>query len=477
MTSIALLIGNSKYTNLRDLPCCKNDVEAFEKLMECTGRFDEIFPLVNLTGEQIRDEIRDRLTVGQSYEEVVFYFTGHGDRIGDELYLCGSDYSNKKPNETGLSQDILHDLVRGVSPNLFTKILDACFAGEPLIKSHTAISNPKGFQRVVQFSSSLATQTSLAGESLSEFSDAFLRAAADKEEGPVYYTDIVNALRDKYLDNDDQTPFFISQGTARELLLRDASALKPLRELLKTFVSPAGEDNSLVVVDAGEDESDGLSELSLIDRLRILDESFVDEDAANDFIDKIFQGVVDRFEGGKFSDYFVLTASDTSYYDDMPAHDFMVRVLSKEDRPDNFVTAKSRQKKVKVSSILGTVNALEELYNPTWTTEYDLRLNCSLNKAQLVINLEPTTKSLQRLRLTLSVAPSLRYCYLFEILTSHQRIDWKRFESNGSENLRRWYKLEWGQDIDFLLGKITDALEDAIETHVEAVARRVESND
>lgn len=472
--SIAILIGNTKYDNCADLPCCKNDVEAFESLVKCTSRFDEVYKLTNLTGEQMRDELRDRLNIEKKYDEVMFYFSGHGDRIENELFLCGTDFTKEKPNNTGLPLGIMHELVRGVSPVLFTKILDACYAGEGLIKSDYELPLPKGFERVVQFSSSLASQTSLAGENLSGFTEAFLRASIEREEGAVFYTDIVSKLRDNYLRNDEQTPFFVSQGHGRDRLIDDASALGPLRKLLKSFEPQIGEDISSQDVDVdGLPESDG-RELTPIEKLKELDESFIDEDSANVFIDSLFSGVVDRFKVSRFSEFFEVSSTETSYYEDPPAHDFMVRVLSKEDRPDEFVTAKSRRKKKQSSNLLNIASGLEDLYNPSWTTQYDLNLNCTLSKAQFKLTFEPTTRSLQKLRLTLSVAPSLKYCYLFEILTKHQRTDWTSFDKEGDEVLRRWYKLEWGEELDYLLNKVTEALEEAVENHIESVVRKIE---
>jgi hypothetical protein len=46
-----------------------------------------------------------------------------------------------------------------------------------------------------------------------------------KTEGVVFYTDIINTLRDEFIDNNLQTPFFVSQHTGREQFVDDAKRL------------------------------------------------------------------------------------------------------------------------------------------------------------------------------------------------------------------------------------------------------------
>lgn len=86
--------------------------------------------------------------------------------------------------------------------------MDACYSGTLMIKSefNWLMQQPKDFRNIIQFAACTSTQESLTGHPLSLFTEQFRAAALSKSDGPVYYTDIVNYLRDEFLDNDSQIP-------------------------------------------------------------------------------------------------------------------------------------------------------------------------------------------------------------------------------------------------------------------------------
>ena len=57
-------------------------------------------------------------------------------------------------------------------------VFDTCFSGTPMVKRQAILPEveKKGLKSVIQFSSSLLDQTSLAGERVSQFTRAFLEA-------------------------------------------------------------------------------------------------------------------------------------------------------------------------------------------------------------------------------------------------------------------------------------------------------------
>jgi hypothetical protein len=75
----------------------------------------------------------------------------------------------------------------------------------------------------------LDSQNSITGNPLSQFIEKFLFAALRKTEGIVYYADIINTIRDEFIDNNNQTPHFVSQGTGREQFIENAKYLDELR--------------------------------------------------------------------------------------------------------------------------------------------------------------------------------------------------------------------------------------------------------
>ena len=215
MTNVALLIGNTQYQNCSALEGCDDDVYALEELVKATQKFNVIEIALNHSAAKLKSKIRSALEPATSLSEMFLYYSGHG-AYSDDFYICCTDYDAKRPNVTGLSTDELHAMIREANPGLFVKVVDACNSGQPLIKSDvSAIMSKAPIRDYIQIASCLVTQLSLTGERLSEFTSSFINASLTETDGPVYYSDIINILKDSYLSNHDQTPHFLVQGTLR----------------------------------------------------------------------------------------------------------------------------------------------------------------------------------------------------------------------------------------------------------------------
>nr|WP_239032631.1 caspase family protein [Leisingera sp. MMG026] len=473
------MIGNANYLQESPLPCCREDVAAFQALLEATGRFDTVNLHVDLDADQMREAVRNALSPNGQHDEVFFYFSGHGSYIGAELYLCGKTFDGHRPNETGVSHSDLSDLFRASGPEVFISVIDACFSGAPLIKGAPPVPlvTKDGFRNVLQFSSSLDNQTSLGGESLSAFTRAFLEASVRKTTGVVYYTDIKNALRDDFIGNEDQTPFFVNQGTGREVLVDDARRLVKFREILKSRW-PNGEENI-----NSEDESDevdgdlaGIGAQTPAQLLHLAEQQMGSPEKASEFASKLFDGVLEKFDQCEFSEFFEAVTAEHSDFEEPTAREFMIRVLSREDRHDNLVTAEAKRKRKKKLPWETAMMGLMASFNDDWEEHFTLHLNCTLERAQLKLTLSPKFRSLQQLQLVLSCAPSLNQCYVFEVVTQHPYTDWEAYDIEGKEIVRRWYKMNWGDDLEFLATKICDALVKGISDHIHETTKRLEGS-
>ncbi|MFN4273269.1 MAG: caspase domain-containing protein [Aliihoeflea sp.] len=476
MTSIAVLIGNATYEHDNNLACCTEDVRAMTALVEATGRFDGIHAHTDMDADAMRDLLRDTVSPNARHDEIFFYFSGHGAQIGGELYYCGTAFDGGRPNETGVSHTEVLNLLRPSAPKLLVKVIDACYSGALLFKSER-LSYPvgkEGFRSVLQFSSSKDDQTSWAGESLSAFTKAFLEACVRRTDGAVYYTDIANTLRDDFLENDDQTPFFINQGTGREALVSDAAVLASFKDRL---AKDWGISTSLSEDLASSVASPPSAVPTFEELLESAEQRMTSPEGANAFIGQIFDGVIAKFDESGFARIFEKEVSEHSYYRETTAEEFMIRVLVRETRPDRLVTAEIEHVKQRTSpwNMGAAAAALAMAVNPQWTEEYTLSLNCSLERAQLIVSLTPKYRSLQRLKLILSCAPSLDHCYLFETVTLHPRTDWEQFSSSGTEEVRRWYKMDWNQSVDHVVQKICDGLTKSVDDHITATAKRLSS--
>lgn len=480
MASSAILIANASYTHQSDLECCREDLAAMKALVEATGRYTTIRTVSDKSADGMRDALREAILPDGRYQEILFYFSGHGAQIGSEFYFCGTDFDAERPNQTGLSNSELHDICRAAKPELLVKVVDACASGTLLIKSdREAVPFKKdGLKSVIQFSSSLQEQNSFGGDPLSEFTRAFCDASIRKTEGPVYYSDVINILRDEFIENDEQTPFFVAQGTGRELLVDDAEKLQPFREEYQArwSATSGGQDGEAQEDGAGSRELVSSEPPSTMELLMAAEEKMGSPDVAKAMIDRLFDGVLNRFKLGELADIFELETAEHADFREPTARDLIIKVLARESRPDNFVRAEIKRVKRKPSPFDRLTTSLATsmmMLDPEWTEQYDLELNCRLERAQLVLTLTPKFRTLRRLVLVLSCAPSLERCYIFEVLTQHARTDWDGFDYEGSEIVRRWYKVSWDESVDGIIEKVAAALEQTVRTHVNSAAARL----
>jgi uncharacterized caspase-like protein len=239
MANIAILVGNTDYRNLTRLECCHDDVLAIKQLLEATEKYVEIDVIKDADADELKSRIRNALDKGQPVNEVFFYYTGHGFQHEAEFFFCASNFDTKRPNETGISTTDLHTLLKLADAGLVVKVIDACNSGTLLVKADGGITaqNKNDFNNLIQISSCLDNQTSLTGHPLSLFTEALRAAALRKEDGIVYYTDIISTLRDDFLENHTQTPFFVSQYTGREQFVDDGRRLAKLRTTLRQLAN------------------------------------------------------------------------------------------------------------------------------------------------------------------------------------------------------------------------------------------------
>lgn len=479
MTSTAILIGNANYRQGSILPCCLEDVAAMRTLIEATDRYDVIREFTDLDGDGLRDVLRQAFPEATPQNEVFFYYSGHGAQVGAEFFYCGVGFDPTRPNETGMSHTQLHDLLRTAEPKLLVKVIDACYSGTRLVKTEPAPLPvlKDGFQHVLQFSSSQDDQASMAGEPLSAFTSAFLAASVRKTEGAIYYTDLANTLRDDFIGNDDQTPYFVSQSTGREILVDDAGKLAPVRTAIEERWSgklPAISDD---VADVGTVAAEPPAPVPFKDRLLAAEGRMADAATARALIDRLFDGVVSRFSDGEFGDFFDVATVSHPDFQEVTAEAFIIRVMSKEPRRDRLVTAEKRPTKTTRPAWMSEMQAALVQMNPNWTENYDLNLNCVLDRAQLRLTLTPKYRALQQLVLVLTCAPSLERCYVFEITTQHLRADWDAFDDAGREIVRRWYKVNWDDPGEWLVKRVCDSLEAAVREHLEETSLRLTKDD
>lgn len=460
--NLAILIGGIEYDNLQPLECCQNDVEAIETLLEATGRFSKITSLFNKTSNELKENIRKSLNSINEAAEVFFYYSGHGYFQDDEFFFCAKDFNPKIPHQTSLSNTELHTLIKGIKPNTVVKIIDSCASGVNLIKSEFhPLNREDKFKNFYQIASCLDSQNALAGDPLSEFTEAFVNAVLSKESGTVYYQDIIAFLRDYYIDNINQTPHFISQSTGREYLANDGSVFKLLRKNMREM--DINNSEPVEPKPLGEDE---IRE-SVFVKLKKMEGEFANQDRAQSFIDDFQLNFETAIKSNKLlTTFYDLEKSEFDDYEFIDEPRQICRILLGETRGDNFVDAWSERTRKKNPFGL----AMGALYPFDTATNYNLSLNCSLKRVLFRVVLHPKFKSIKKISENILFAPSLNKCFVFESIVFHPLKDWSEFEEDVDEANWRWFELAWNEAPQWIIDRCSNTLIKKTKEHIQKIS-------
>lgn len=452
MTKISILVGNSDYDNLTNLSCCEADVIAIDELLSATDSFDHTLQLINKTAVEIKHEIRSFLDRHSEITKIFFYFTGHGMTNDQGFFYCAKNFVISEPNQTGLSDGDLDQILRTAEADAVVKIIDACQSGVRAIKAGSQIfmnDNKAGFSNFFRVASCSENQSSYTGDPLSKFTTHFIDAALQKTDGRLYYTEIIAYLRDIFANEIEQIPFFITQGDDRTTFCEDCSSLKTFAK--KYNLSKTDEETTEMTTDEAS------TELSLVEKLQKLEESYAQPDQVQQVVDTQIQQISESLENTEgFSDYYDLQSStyDNYLYASASMQAFMIRVLEKQDRPDELVYAKhTRDYKKRKRGLLGAALMSSSIFgvdDEEFVDQYDLELNCPLSRAQTTFTFTPKFRALKKLELNVTFAPSLPMCYIFARWTAHPLKTWDSYEEEGQELERNWYKLEWSSSSQWI---------------------------
>lgn len=481
MSNIAILIGNTEYTSLNNLECCRDDVAAVNELLNATNKFDKISKIENHNASDLKDAIRLELNDVGAVSELLVYYTGHGYALDDEFFICATNFDERRPNQTGLSTTELHNLLRSVDSDLVVKIIDACNSGTHLMKNDIALSlqSSKGINHLIQIASCLENQSSLTGDPLSVFTENFIDATLTKAEGAIYYSDIISALRDQFISNNSQTPFFIFQSTCREKFVDDARKLDSVRETASQRTTETS--SSLTQADEHPDDPP----LSARELLEEAEAHLATPNRVASFVDELFDGLKSEIDISDFTELFDFDFVEHDDFWEPTPKKFIIEVLTREKRPDNFVTAEVSRQRRRTNPLFSSTNSLlsrgmagvfSNLYDDEeYIKMHDLELNCKIPRAQIRITLTPKYSLLQRIVLVLTCAPSLEVCYIFEVTTRHKLRDFGEYDEDGIKVAQKWYKFEWDESTEPLTKQLAESLKSLVSNHVDAATDELEA--
>ena len=371
MQNIAILVGiaDAQSSSYDKLPCCLKDVDAIYNLLDSCGKYERIETLKDVTADQLRDKIREIFLEKTDVGELLFFYSGHGLTEDEEFYFVLNEFSRTNKNSTGMSRTELHSLLRDFSAKVTVTVLDACNSGVNLIKSaNHPLATGKPFDSFYQFAACNSNQKASGGHCLSVFTDGFIEAAVSKENGVIYYSDLLIHLRDIFETNTTQSPYFIAQSGMTDVFCDDGEKLERIRKQYTNVESENGSDSVAATSEASSSEK-----LNPVDTLSRFEKSVPSQGVAQELIDSLFNEFKTSFD--KLNDtkeFFELRSENYNDYGIVNHPQDIVDTLISENRLDRLVTAEKVRKKKRRWGGGATAAFYDIIYGVENDVEYSL---------------------------------------------------------------------------------------------------------
>ncbi|WP_081075574.1 caspase family protein [Burkholderia stagnalis] len=247
--NLAIVVGITNYVNENQrLSACANDVSIVQEMLQGSGKFREVFVVPSEDGTLLKSKIADFVTRYriEEVDDLLFYFTGHGDFSDEEFRYLLRDYLPAKRAQTSLSNSELDNFLRSLNPKVVVKVVDACYSGMPYIKDGSNFNDymksaTKGaFEKCYFLCSSQSDQQSWASEKISDFTKAFVAAIAEAPVESIRYKDVIDFIADAFRAVPSQRPLFVVQSDFTEVMGHFSEQVRSrLKERLASFVSNA----------------------------------------------------------------------------------------------------------------------------------------------------------------------------------------------------------------------------------------------
>lgn len=313
--NLGIVIAVSDYGSLgNNLPGCETDGKAISTILKTDSKFEDVLFISKTTSSgEVKPLLIDFINrhKDEEIDDVVFYFTGHGDFSGDEFYFLLSDYDRKRKKQTSLENSELDNLLRALKPNNAVKIVDACHAGTPYIKDpdsfDTYLKGTQGeFSKCYFMFSSQADQYSYQDSHLSYFTKSVVESIYNHPSDAIRYKDIIDHVSDSFSDNQSQTPFFIVQADFTE-------SFCTVSDTLKSSISNFLSENTQKLEDH-KHENQTIVELIQNDASK-----YCSEDEAISGLEKIIEMIKQAPLIGEVNDIYQTSYFEESDYSDIPS--------------------------------------------------------------------------------------------------------------------------------------------------------------
>ncbi len=475
MPSLAIVVAVSDYLAATSLPACRHDGNAVADLLKRSGRFDEVLHISG-ANETVSSAVKTRLSAladqyrGQHVPEIVFYFSGHGDFDGEDFRYVLSDYNSKRPSQTTLSNSELDGILRGLTPSLYIKIVDACHSGMSYIKGDEDLatylkSSRAGFNSVYFMFSSQADEVSYASEHVSFFTRSLLKAVSDAPDGPVRYRDLMSAASDEFSSSGaGQTPKFVIQANNTEVF---CDVNESMRSALSEYLRGAPASVNVTIAPS-----------TLIERIKSEDENYCTQEEAHAILERLADQILHARIADEIDDLFEIQLSKINgiapqghaigvWLDDNSDRGFFARPSRKSETYTERVPKGGMLAAISTNIMLGGSADEENWKTITRTRQVvdSYRSTTELPFGHLSLEFEPKYKPLTPFQCLIAPVISRTSIVLFWRYIAFDYSDWDKKVQKAASKWARSEALLKGTDaLSATIDEIWSGLQDFVMT-------------
>jgi len=208
----ALVIGNNRYQNLRDLRSAVNDAKAISSLLEIDYGFN-VELLENATRKDILQSLKRLRETARAKDNVLIYYAGHGslDQAADEGYWLPVD-AERDDDSNWILTDRVTSQVKAMKAKHVMVVADSCFSGTITRAIKIEQRTPEWLSEIVKkkartalTSGGLEPVLDTGSGNHSAFAHAFI-SLLEENNGVLDASQLFSQLRPKVMVNSTQTP-------------------------------------------------------------------------------------------------------------------------------------------------------------------------------------------------------------------------------------------------------------------------------
>lgn len=352
---IAIVLAVSQYQNTSCLQGCVLDGELVNSLLTETGEYNDIL-LINETTNSI--SVKKQITElvennkDKAFDEVVFYYTGHGDFRDGEFYYILSDFDTARYRQTTLSNSELDSLLRELKPGLTVKIIDACHSGVTYIKDSETFSkylddSSKMFESCYFMFSSTSDQLSYQSNVISHFTKSFIESVITYSATEIRYKHIIDYISDEFDKNSFQKPLFVTQASFTEVFCHVSSRMRT--KLSSKMQGVVGQNSKF----------EGVENLSLVDLVIADSQRYCSKEEVIDSLDQLRHIVENYKYSSGLEDLYTVDVDFTEDYSSTSTKS--IGSWLKENENQYFSKVEYKRKKIEPGSYSAFINSLAVL--------------------------------------------------------------------------------------------------------------------